>query len=101
MGSPFLGTRKPVVTCSKIEDRLYPDICVSKNTQKRFFRQVPGSLRNGTSVGIGSVLEPNRTDRFGLQLFKITSVSVRFALSPHKPKINRKSNSGVSVIQKI
>ncbi len=47
MGSSFSGTRKPVVTCSKIEDRLYPDICVSKNTQKRFFRRVPDFVRNG------------------------------------------------------
>ncbi len=31
MGSPFSEKREPVVTCSKIEDRLYPDICVSKN----------------------------------------------------------------------
>jgi hypothetical protein len=44
----FLGTREPLVTCSKIEDRLYPDICVSKNTQKWFFRKVADSLRNGT-----------------------------------------------------
>jgi hypothetical protein len=48
MGSPFSETQEPVVTCSKIEDRLYPDICVSKNRQKRFFRQAVGSLRNGT-----------------------------------------------------
>jgi hypothetical protein len=49
-GSPFpeTGAREPVVNCSKIKDRLCPDICVSKNTRKRFFRRVPGSLTNGT-----------------------------------------------------
>jgi hypothetical protein len=31
---PFSRTWKPLVTCSQIEDRLYPDSCVSKNTEK-------------------------------------------------------------------
>jgi hypothetical protein len=46
MGSPSSGTREPVVTCSKMEAKLYPDTNVSENAQKKNFRRVPGSLGN-------------------------------------------------------
>jgi hypothetical protein len=36
MGSPCLGIREPVVTCSKVEDNLYPDTSVFENAQKTF-----------------------------------------------------------------
>ncbi len=57
-GSPFPGIRELVMTCSKIEDRLYPDTSMSKNTQNRFFRRVPSSLGNGT-VWSGNLDAPN------------------------------------------
>ena len=75
-GSSFPGTAEPVVTCSKIEDMLYPDINVPNNAQIRFFRRVLGS--SGTErYGSGTLtllLEPTSSDnRSGVLPIKLSS----------------------------
>jgi hypothetical protein len=35
-----------------MKDKLYPDISVSENAQKGFFRRVPGSLQKGTPTSL-------------------------------------------------
>jgi hypothetical protein len=48
MNIPLMRTQKHIVTCYKMEEKMYPDIGVSKNQQKQCFSLVVGSLVNET-----------------------------------------------------